>query len=95
MILPGAPPGIDAGEKKEWTLGKKVKIAAERGAVGLILMDPTVPGQRLSTYQQASSVDPETGRLPGTASLSCRRPAAFAMMPFTSPGRAGGITPAG
>jgi membrane dipeptidase len=64
MILPGTPPGIDAGESEEWTLGKKIGIAAERGAVGMILMDPTVPGQRLSTYQQASSFIPKRDGCP-------------------------------
>jgi len=64
MILPGTPPGIDAGERKEWTLEKKIKTAAERGALGLILMDPTVPGQRLSTYQRVSSSIPNRDGCP-------------------------------
>ncbi len=51
MILPGVPPGVDPEERKGWTLDKKVMIAADRGAVGLILMDPTPPGQRLTTLR--------------------------------------------
>jgi membrane dipeptidase len=55
MILPGVPPDIDAVERKAWTLEKKIRTAADRGAIGLIVMDPAVPGQQLSTYQQAAS----------------------------------------
>ena len=53
MILPGAPAGFGADEAKAWTLAKRVKAAAERGAVGLIVMDLAVPGQSLATVPRA------------------------------------------
>ncbi|MBZ5500477.1 MAG: M20/M25/M40 family metallo-hydrolase [Acidobacteriia bacterium] len=54
MILAGVPTGVEAEERRQWTLEKKIKIAAEHGAVGLIEMDMTVAGQRLSTVQRPS-----------------------------------------
>lgn len=45
LILPDVPASMDNEEKKEWTIDRKIKTAAERGAVGLIEMDTSVPGQ--------------------------------------------------
>ena len=39
VILPDAPPGFDDTEGRAWSLEKKAKLAAEKGAVGLIEMD--------------------------------------------------------
>ena len=39
VVLPGSPPGFEAAAAGAWTLEKKVKLAVERGAVGLIEMD--------------------------------------------------------
>ncbi len=39
VILPESPPGLEDKAAKEWTLEKKVKLAAEKGAVGLIEVD--------------------------------------------------------
>jgi membrane dipeptidase len=64
MILPGAPAGVSAEERKEWTIGKKIKIAAAHGAVGLIEMDLTVLGQRLSTVQNPSAAIAKTDGCP-------------------------------
>jgi len=48
MILPGAPPGMSAGDGSAWTLAQRARAASDRGAVGLILMDvvPAGPPQR-------------------------------------------------
>jgi membrane dipeptidase len=45
VILPDAPPDFEDAAAKEWTLEKKAKLAAEKGAVGLIEMDLTDPRQ--------------------------------------------------
>ncbi len=55
MVLAGMPPGASGEERKAWTLARKVAVARERGAAGLIEMDVTVPGQRLQTVQRPSS----------------------------------------
>jgi len=54
MVLPGAPASADADESKEWTLEKKIQIAADNGAVGLIEMDLSVPGRSLKTVPKPS-----------------------------------------
>ena len=54
MILPGAPDAMEADEKKEWTLERKIKTAADLGAVGLIEMDLSAPGQSLKTAPRPS-----------------------------------------
>jgi membrane dipeptidase len=48
IVLPDAPPDFDEAAVREWTLEKKVKLAAEKGAVGLIEMDLYEAGQRPS-----------------------------------------------
>ncbi len=44
VIMPGLPDALGDKAKAEWTFAKKVKTAAEKGAVGLIEMDLAVPG---------------------------------------------------
>lgn len=39
IVLPASPPDFEDEAAKEWTLEKKVKLAAEMGAVGLIEMN--------------------------------------------------------
>lgn len=65
MVLPGAPAWIDAEEGKSWTLEKKIQTAVDHGAVGLIEMDLTVPGQRLSTVPRPSGPIRSTAACPG------------------------------
>jgi hypothetical protein len=55
MVLAGMPPGASSDERKAWTLARKVAAARDHGAVGLIEMDVTVPGERLRTVQRPSS----------------------------------------
>ncbi|MGE5360072.1 MAG: M20/M25/M40 family metallo-hydrolase [Bacteroidales bacterium] len=55
MVLAGMPPGATREDAVAWTLTRKVAAARERGAVGLIEMDVSVPGQRLRTVQRATS----------------------------------------
>jgi len=55
MVLAGAPPGTSEEERKAWPLERKVAAASEHGAVGLIEMDVTVPGQQLRTVQRPTS----------------------------------------
>jgi len=43
IILPDSPPDFEEASAKEWTLEKKVKLAAEKGAIGIIEMDLTDP----------------------------------------------------
>jgi membrane dipeptidase len=45
VILPDSPTDFEDAVAKEWTLEKKAKLAAERGAVGIIEMDLTDPRQ--------------------------------------------------
>jgi len=45
VILPDSPPDFEDAAAKEWTLEKKAKLAAEKGAVGMIEMDLTDPRQ--------------------------------------------------
>jgi len=44
-ILPDSPPDFEDAAAKEWTLEKKAKLAAEKGAVGMIEMDLADPRQ--------------------------------------------------
>ena len=52
IVLPDAPPDFDAAAGRAWTLEKKVKLAAEKRAVGLIEMDPSEPGRSTSTARR-------------------------------------------
>jgi len=45
IILPDSPPGFEDAALKDWTLEKKAKLAAEKGAVGMIEVDLTDPRQ--------------------------------------------------
>lgn len=55
LLLPEAPAVLDDAAKREWTLEKKVKLALEKGAVGIIEMDTSQPGDQL-LRRMASSV---------------------------------------
>jgi membrane dipeptidase len=44
LILPDLPASLGNDAKDEWTYEKKVRTAAEKGAVGLIEMDLSTPG---------------------------------------------------
>jgi membrane dipeptidase len=45
LVLPDLPAGLGSEAKSEWNLEKKVRTAAEKGAVGLIEMDLSKPGE--------------------------------------------------
>ena len=45
LVLPDLPDSFGAEAKAAWTFAKKVKTAAEKGAVGLIEMDLSTPGE--------------------------------------------------
>jgi membrane dipeptidase len=45
ILMPDAPAGLDDEARRVWTLAKKVRTAAEKGAAGLIEMDLAEPGQ--------------------------------------------------
>jgi membrane dipeptidase len=45
ILLPDAPRTWDQEAKRSWTLERKVKLALDKGAVGLIEMDLAEPGQ--------------------------------------------------
>jgi membrane dipeptidase len=64
MILPGVPAGMGAEERKDWTLEKKIQTAVARGAVALIEMDLTAPGQRLNTVPRPSGALSKKGACP-------------------------------
>ena len=46
LLLPEAPAVLDDAAKRDWTLEKKVKLALEKGAVGIIEMDTSQPGDQ-------------------------------------------------
>ena len=45
LVLPDLPDSLGSEAKADWNFGKKVKTAAEKGAVGLIEMDLSTPGE--------------------------------------------------
>ncbi|RPJ02786.1 MAG: hypothetical protein EHM31_02580, partial [Candidatus Aminicenantes bacterium] len=45
LVLPDLPDALGSEAKAAWTFAKKVQTAAEKGAVGLIEMDLTTPGE--------------------------------------------------
>jgi membrane dipeptidase len=55
LLLPDAPAVLDDAAKREWTLEKKVKLALEKGAAGIIEMDTSQPGDQ-PVRRMASSV---------------------------------------
>jgi len=55
LLLPDAPAVLDDAAKREWSLEKKVKLALEKGAAGIIEMDTFQPGD-LPVRRMASSV---------------------------------------
>ena len=52
VILPDAPGDFEDAAAREWTLEKKAKLAAEKGAVGMIEMDLTDPQQPADPKEQ-------------------------------------------
>ena len=55
LLLPDAPAVLDDAAKREWSLEKKVKLALEKGAAGIIEMDTSQPGDQ-PLRRMASSV---------------------------------------
>jgi membrane dipeptidase len=55
MVLAGMPPDATVDDRVTWTLARKAAAARERGAVGLIEMNVSVPGRRLRTVQPAAA----------------------------------------
>ncbi len=45
VLLPDTPAGADYPDLKSWTLEKKVKLAVDKGAAGVIVMDTAESGQ--------------------------------------------------
>ena len=58
LLLPDSPSVLDENEKKEWTLEKKVKLALEKGALGVIEMDLSEPGQPPVRRMVSSALKP-------------------------------------
>ncbi|MGB7296051.1 MAG: membrane dipeptidase [Candidatus Aminicenantales bacterium] len=52
IVLPDAPSDFGDSAGRDWTLEKKVKLAAEKGAVGLIEMDLSDPGRSPSATRR-------------------------------------------
>lgn len=52
IVVPDVPPDFDEAAAREWNLEKKAKLAAEKGAAGLIEMDLSEPGQRPSVRRR-------------------------------------------
>ena len=63
LVLQGAPAGFEEAVRREWTLERKVKLALEKGAAGMIEMDLSEPGQAPARRMAISSVKP--GVCPG------------------------------
>jgi membrane dipeptidase len=57
MVMPDLPASLGAEAKSAWTFEKKVKTAAEKGAVGLIEMDLSTPGEPRQPGPRRRSVD--------------------------------------
>ncbi len=64
IVIPDAPPDFDDVAVREWTLEKKVKLAAEKGAVGLIEMNLDEPGRRSSSGRRRMRRFIKTGECP-------------------------------
>ena len=60
LFLPESPPLLDEAEKKEWSLEKKIIMAREKGAIGIIEMDLSEPGQPPVRRPASSSLKPGT-----------------------------------
>jgi len=52
LLMSGLPESLGSEAKGEWTFVKKIKTAAEKGAVGLIEMDLSTPGAPRQPGQQ-------------------------------------------
>lgn len=62
LVLPDTPESLSPEAKAAWTLSQKVRTAAEKGAVGLIEMDLSTPGE---SRQPGAAPGPRRMR-PGT-----------------------------
>jgi len=58
LFLPDSPSVLDDEAKKEWTLEKKIKLAMEKGASGVIEMDLSEPGQPPARRMSSSTLRP-------------------------------------
>jgi membrane dipeptidase len=58
VLLPDAPPDFEEASLKEWTLEKKAKLAAEKGAAGIIEMDLSEPGQSRARRRATGMMKP-------------------------------------
>jgi membrane dipeptidase len=63
VVMPGLPDPLGNEAKAAWTFALKVKTAAEKGAVGLIEMDLSTPGEPRQPGQAPGSLVP--GSAPG------------------------------
>jgi membrane dipeptidase len=63
LLMPDLPASLGAEAKAEWTFEKKVRTAAEKGAVGLIEMDLSTPGARTGPRQRPGIL--RAGQAPG------------------------------
>ena len=54
LVLPDVPESISTDAKNTWNFGQKVRTAAEKGAVGLIEMDLSTPGEPRQPGQRRS-----------------------------------------
>ncbi len=67
VVMPGLPDSLGDAAMSDWTFARKVKTAAEKGAVGLIEMDLAAPGEPRQPGPPAGP-RPRPGFLvPGTA----------------------------
>ncbi|MEW5900418.1 MAG: M20/M25/M40 family metallo-hydrolase, partial [Acidobacteriota bacterium] len=74
LVLPDVPAAMDSEEKKEWSLDKKIQTAAERGAVGLIELDLSSPGQTgLTPPGRPASIQKKETCPPGFVVLRANR----------------------
>ncbi|MFZ2053703.1 MAG: membrane dipeptidase [Candidatus Aminicenantales bacterium] len=64
IVLPDTPPDFDEAAGRDWTLEKKAKLAAEKGAVGLIEMDPSEPGRTSSAARRRMRLFIKQGECP-------------------------------
>jgi membrane dipeptidase len=64
IAIPDTPPDFDETAGRDWTLEKKAKLAAEKGAIGLIQMDLSEPGQRPSAGRRRMRPYIKTGECP-------------------------------
>jgi membrane dipeptidase len=64
IIFPNAPPDFGVKSSREWTLEKKVRLAGERGAAGLIELDLNETGQVARRQRGPAAVSLRPGACP-------------------------------